>query len=377
MVRKTIKAVLKRKLNDWANSVKDEGIKFIIKNKTIITGGAIVSMLQSERPKDFDIYFTDIESAYRVALYYAKLFNERKDRHVITVIRGGKDIAKQLKEQEATFEWTTPIKPLPNDRIKIYIRSSGVASEKETNKDEEVAFEDVYDIGLVGGDAPDIVQEYSQAVIEEEDEIVDCNICSNQGKVALSNRNLCHCKKFKRNVNISAKRKLGCDNFDKKREYYRPIFFSMNAITLSDRIQIVTRFFGEAEKIHENYDFVHCTCYWQGWDNTLVLPEKALESIINKQLIYQGSKYPVCSIMRMRKFISRGWAINAGQILKILWQVSELDLTDIDTLEEQLVEVDSAYFSVLVEVLRNQANKNADFKVERTYVYSIIDKIFG
>ena len=37
---------------------------------------------------------------------------------------------------------------------------------------------------------------------------------------------------------------------------YRPVFLSQNAITLSDRMQIVIRFHGLPNQIHDNYDFV-------------------------------------------------------------------------------------------------------------------------
>lgn len=90
----------------------------------------------------------------------------------------------------------------------------------------------------------------------------------------------------------------------KKGEKYRPLFFTSNAITLSDKIQIVVRFYGDIGEIHKNYDYVHCTCAWSAWDNELSLPSKALECIINKELIYMGSKYPLCSIFRARKYIS-------------------------------------------------------------------------
>src|SRR3546814_4892538 len=49
---------------------------------------------------------------------------------------------------------------------------------------------------------------------------------------------------------------------------YRPVFMSTNAITLSDKIQIVLSFYGEADAIHENYDFVHCTNYWRSEEHT-------------------------------------------------------------------------------------------------------------
>ena len=48
--------------------------------------------------------------------------------------------------------------------------------------------------------------------------------------------------------------------------------------------------------------------------------------LLARQLVYQGSKYPICSMIRTRKFLQRGWHINAGQYLKMAFQVSELDL---------------------------------------------------
>jgi hypothetical protein len=44
----------------------------------------------------------------------------------------------------------------------------------------------------------------------------------------------------------------------------------------------------------------------------------------------------------MKKFIQRGWTVN-GRNLKMLFQVSELDLKNIEVLEEQ-IGVDVAYF---------------------------------
>ena len=119
-------------------------------------------------------------------------------------------------------------------------------------------------------------------------------------------------------------------------------------------------------------DFVHCTNYWTSWNNELVLNPAALESILSKELRYVGSKYPICSLVRLRKFIARGWRINAGQILKMAMQVSELDLTDIDVLEDQLTGVDTSYFVQLIKGLRD---KDPD-KVDHAYLVEIIDRMF-
>ncbi|EKN42941.1 hypothetical protein [Clostridium botulinum] len=157
---------------------------------------------------------------------------------------------------------------------------------------------------------------------------------------------------------------------------YRPVYLSSNAITLSDKIQLIIRFYGNAEEIHGNYDFVHCTNYWTSGNNELVLRQGALEAILNKELKYVGSKYPLCSIIRTRKFINRGWKINAGQYLKMCMQLNEFNLKDIKVLEDQLVGVDSGYFAMLIDTLQRKKENDPNFTIENDYVVSIINKIF-
>lgn len=162
---------------------------------------------------------------------------------------------------------------------------------------------------------------------------------------------------------------------DDDKPAYRPIFLSSNAITLSNKVQLVIRFYGKPDKIHKNYDFIHCTNYWTP-DGGVVLNQHALETMLSKQLFYCGSLYPVCSVFRTRKFLKRGWTINAGQLLKMAFQISELDLTDIETLEDQLTGVDAAYFFQVIDYCKERMEKDKDFRITLPYLVSIIDKIF-
>lgn len=155
---------------------------------------------------------------------------------------------------------------------------------------------------------------------------------------------------------------------------YSPVFLTCNAITLSEDIQVVIRFYGEVSEIHKNYDFAHCTCSWSSWDNSVNLPNKALECIINKELYYIGSKYPLCSIIRTRKYIERGYHINAGQYVKMAMQLNELDLRNIETLEDQLVGVDTAFFGHMIDNLKENYSK--DGKIDDSYVIELVNKLF-
>jgi len=157
---------------------------------------------------------------------------------------------------------------------------------------------------------------------------------------------------------------------------FEPKFLTSNAISLTGKMQLVIRFYGNPSKLHENYDFVHCTNYWTSWERQVVLKQEALESIINKELKYVGSKYPLCSIIRTRKFIGRGWTINAGQYLKMAMQLNKLDLTSIGVLEDQLVGVDSLYFQMLISALQKKKEENPEFEINDMYITTIIDKLF-
>lgn len=165
---------------------------------------------------------------------------------------------------------------------------------------------------------------------------------------------------------------LAIEYEDENLPLYRPVFYSPNAISLSDDIQIVLRFTGNAEAIHKNFDFVHATSYFT-YNEGLVTTVEVLESILSKTLKYRGSLYPVTSIIRIKKFLKRGWNISAGEMLKIMFQISELNLKDPYVLEEQLIGVDIAYFNRLIDILSTSKKESIDSE----FLNTIIDKVFN
>lgn len=296
MNSKNIKRHLGAKMRDWLSSIDNDDLKEVIKNNTIVTGGAIVSLLTGEPVNDYDVYFKTKEACLAVAGYYVEIWNKSHE-----------DKPVQLRYDEAT------------GKIDCFIQSKGIADEDE---------EDVSGIA------------YNFDTMDVNDTPPEDEASGNT------------------------------------KEKYRPRFITSNAITLSDKIQIVTRFYGDVDEIHKNYDFVHCTCAWSSWDNQVFLPSKALECIINKELVYVGSRYPLCSIVRTRKYIDRGFHINAGQYVKMCMQLNELDLKDVNVLEDQLTGVDTAYFQMLIEEIKENMGVTGTDSIDSSYVIQLIDKLF-
>lgn len=163
------------------------------------------------------------------------------------------------------------------------------------------------------------------------------------------------------------------DGFAEKPESEAPqfkvAFYTDNAISLTGKVQIVTRFFGPPEEIHKNYDFVHCTNYWTPGKG-LVTNAAALESILTKELRYQGSLYPLCSLLRVRKFVQRKWTIHAGHMLKMVLQLQEFDLSDPKVLRDQLIGVDTLYFVALLSRIQDEGGVRGVL----TWIDELIDK---
>jgi hypothetical protein len=165
---------------------------------------------------------------------------------------------------------------------------------------------------------------------------------------------------------------------DEQRFY--PRFISSNAITLSDKIQLIIRFVGDPEIVHTYFDYVHCTCYWQAGryrTGKLVTKTDALVSILTKNLVYVGSLYPLAALIRIKKFVKRGWTISAGQMLKVIWQTNKLDLSNVSVLADQLTGVDLSYFSMLISILGKKVESDPDFAVDYSYVCELLERLDG
>lgn len=332
MLEKTMKQVLTKKVNAWLETITDEKVKTAIQKDLIITGGCFTSMIQNELPKDYDCYFRTKATVVAVARYYVKLWNDAHHDQKNTigvatrvfVLDGANPCAEllafynidNLKDSQSRMIANTD-----TERVKIIFPSDGVVGDPEAvHSSEEL------------GTAEEVIEEIDEVAAEE---ILE----------------------------------------EEKQEFF-PVFLSTNAITLSDGIQLVVRFYGEPDEIHETYDFVHTKAYYDYAEGKVVIPREVYEAVVNKTLLYTGSKYPVCSVFRVRKFIERGWHINAGQLLKMCLQISQLDLMDIDVLEDQLVGVDSLYFMNLIEQFQRKQKNDPNFVLTTDYVISIVDKIF-
>jgi len=230
-----IEKLLKGLSDNFLNSIKDETLKEEVKNNFFIAGGCIPSMMLNEFVSDFDIYFTNKETADKIREYYFKLILPGSNSHP------------------------------------------------------------PYNVKVEG--------EFYKITYNEE----------------------------------------------VKKNSFLPIFISLQAITLTDKVQLITKFYGEPKDVVENFDWAHLKSYFKY--PKLFIHDSTYRLINEKELIYTGSKYPLSSFLRTRKYIKKGWTISAKESLKIALELAKYDLTDLIVLRDQLMGVDPLYMlSVLKEI---------------------------
>lgn len=269
MKTKTIERILRGQFYNFVKSIKDDNVKQLVSKNSIISGGAIVSLILDEKVNDFDVYFTNKETVLAVANYYRNILIK----------------ANPLLRDDFTISEDN------NGRVRFFVRSVGIIKN------------------------------------------------------------------------------------DKKEKFY-PAIITDNAISLTNDMQLILRFYGPPEEIHKNYDFIHVKSYWLSKTGKLFLNPDSLEAILAKELRYTGSLYPLASIFRLRKFLSRGWTISAGDIFKMAFQLRSYDLSDPQVLYDQLIGVDVHYFNMMIERIKSDIKSGKVSNISESYVSELVDEIF-
>lgn len=316
---KAIKAICRNKIDDLCKWIakKDKELADDFKKHCFVSGGAITSLLQGEQPNDFDIYVDNIETLYNICCFYTNQWNEnhktQKEFNVVKHIITDKEELLNGYNQDLNVIYDI------RESVEVQVRSEGIA------KDED---------------------------IEDQDEIENLPLPS---------------KELVEDIDTIK---------EEHKEKYIIKCITSNALSLSDDVQIICRFCGNPEEIFKNYDFIHTMQAYYRVNDKLLLNTKSLVSIMSKRLEYQGSLFPICSLFRLRKFLSRGWSISSMEILKIAYQISKLDLNDINVLRDSLVGCDYYYMLSFIEALHEWRENNPDTEFNSEYMFKLIEEFF-
>ena len=347
MKAKTIQTTIASKMADWLLTLPEE-LRDQVEKDIVVTGGSIASMFLQENVNDYDMYFRSIKTVLLVSRHYCKKWNTDYDSHLTPELR-------------ITFDGLMPLEDYDDELCFENHSFTYENGQKERRNDD-----DRFIISPYASDLDEIINNHVDKVKRVEIFIRSEGICdSSDDELEVQNK-----------ITEDIHKAVEDHEKDEENTKYNIRYLSSNAITLSDKVQIVIRFYGEPSEIHDTYDFVHATNYWTH-DDGLVTNTRALEAILSRELIYTGSKYPLASIFRTRKFILRNWSCHVGNYLKMAIQLNEFNLFDHEVLQEQLTGVDAAYLNGVISAVRTKIKDNPGFQFNAMYLCEVCDRLMG
>lgn len=129
-----------------------------------------------------------------------------------------------------------------------------------------------------------------------------------------------HNKNYAKKVKEYYKSLKPSEEILKLKKVYQPKLITENSINLTDKIQLITKYTGLPHKVTKLFDWQHIKSYFSFKDG-LVLTDDVYKLIIEKELIYTGSNFPLSSLLRSRKFIKRGWYISTKTMVHIVFDI--------------------------------------------------------
>lgn len=120
---------------------------------------------------------------------------------------------------------------------------------------------------------------------------------------------------------------------------------------------VLPALFGDPATIFTYYDFTVCMGAYQftpdGQDEGFVFGADYFKHIGQRRLVFHtGTMFPICSMLRVMKYIKKGFFITGMELLKIGLSIHALEIETYADLRVQLQGIDTAFLSELTTQMK-------------------------
>jgi len=137
------------------------------------------------------------------------------------------------------------------------------------------------------------------------------------------------------------------------------------------KYQVITAFYGEPGTVFDKYDFTINMGAYNPETKEFIVHEDLFEHLSQRRLVINiGTEYPISTVVRIFKYIRKGYSISGIELIKILLTVHHLDLKNFAELKKQLMGIDTMFLKPLTDFLSSQEHS------EKAYDFSEFMKIY-
>lgn len=133
-----------------------------------------------------------------------------------------------------------------------------------------------------------------------------------------------------------------------------------------------------AADIIKEFDFTVCMGAYDFMEGCFSFHYQFLEHIARRILMFNPeSKYPICALGRVKKYVKKGYHISGAEIVKMSLCVANLEMNNYTDLKEQLLGIDTFLFKDLTDDLIEKHGKDAkiDYGMVMEMIEESLDKL--
>lgn len=150
------------------------------------------------------------------------------------------------------------------------------------------------------------------------------------------------------NISLTEIYRAKCNLHNLASESGGAIYYSDGDLTISQyaftatlnglQHQLVLKQIDQPSIVTSGFDFEHCKAYYNIHDG-LVMSNKTRDAIKDRRLVYSGNKNAFVSLLRMKKFVDRGWKIGRADAINIVLNYLNNMETDSDQLQHEINQI--------------------------------------
>lgn len=107
-------------------------------------------------------------------------------------------------------------------------------------------------------------------------------------------------------------------------------------------VQLIKTVYGKIYDIMDQFDYTACLAGYDINSDNFEFPQEFLIHNSQKKLVFTGNtKFPICSMFRIKKYLKRGYNINGIEMIKIALAINNLNLKNYGDLKAQLEGIDT------------------------------------
>lgn len=130
------------------------------------------------------------------------------------------------------------------------------------------------------------------------------------------------------------------------------------------KFQVIKKFTGEPSEIFNHFDFTINMGAWMP-DGVFWLYKDFFEDLARRRLMINvNTFYPISTVVRVFKYVRKGYTIGGTEILKIMLRVHSLELSNFGVLKEQLEGIDTLFLKPLTDFLSNTEHAEQKYSFE-------------